>query len=117
MCYYDINKNKNKKTQNVQGIYALVSETLHHSKDLQILFDKTNIIVENPRFDPWLARVLITELLWGKKVLKSDAKPVEIVLSYKEKLQQVMMQNLDATVDPWDSKKSGKLFNYLFFVF
>ncbi|XP_014211806.1 probable 28S rRNA (cytosine-C(5))-methyltransferase [Copidosoma floridanum] len=97
---------------NVQGIYALVSETLHHSKELQILLDKTNILVENPRLDPWLTRVLITELLWGKKVLKSEAKPVLTVLGCKEKLQQALTQNLDATLDPCD-KKTVKLPRYV----
>ncbi|XP_001605827.2 probable 28S rRNA (cytosine-C(5))-methyltransferase [Nasonia vitripennis] len=90
---------------NVQGIYALVSETLHHCKELQSIIDQTEILIENPRFDPWLARVLITELLWGKKVLKSEAKPILTVLNYKEKLQQALVQNPDAAVDPCDKKK------------
>lgn len=102
-------------SQNVQGIYALVSETLHHSKELESIIDKTKILIENPRFDPWLARVLITELLWGKKDFKSEAKPILTVLSYKEKLQQTILQNPNADVDPCGNKK-GKLkaFNILF---
>lgn len=90
-----------------------MSETLHHCKELQSIIDQTNILVENPRFDPWLARVLITELLWGKKVLKSEAKPVVTVLNYKEKLQQALVQNLDAAVDPCDKKK-GNCFKYVY---
>ncbi|XP_058799370.1 28S rRNA (cytosine-C(5))-methyltransferase-like isoform X2 [Phymastichus coffea] len=90
---------------NVQGIYALVSETLHHSKELENIIDKTKILIENPRFDPWLARVLITELLWGKKDFRSEAKPILTVFSYKEKLQQAVLQNPNADVDPCDNKK------------
>ena len=82
-----------------------MSETLQHCKELQSIIDKTEILIENPRFDPWLARVLITELLWGKKDLKSEAKPVQTVLSYREKLQQALMQNSDAAVDPCDKIK------------
>lgn len=84
-----------------------MSETLQHCKELQYLVDKTNILAENPRLDPWLARVLITELLWGKKVLKSEAKPLVTVLAYKEKLEQALLQNSDAAVDPC-GKKRGK---------
>lgn len=87
-----------------------MSETLHHCKELQSIIDQTEILIENPRFDPWLARVLITELLWGKKDLKSEAKPILTVLNYKEKLQQALVQNPDAAVDPCDKRK-GNCYN------
>ncbi|KAL7288987.1 hypothetical protein TKK_0016945 [Trichogramma kaykai] len=95
----------NPRHPNVQGIYALVSETLRHSKELQYILDYSKILIENPRFDPWLARVLITELLWGKKVLKSEAIPIVTVLSYKEKLLKALEQISDAVADPSDKKK------------
>ena len=83
----------------------MVSETLRHSKELQFVIDSSKILVENPRFDPWLARILLTELLWGKKVLKSEAKPILTVLSYKEKVQQAYEQISDADLDPSDRIK------------
>ncbi|KAJ8683075.1 hypothetical protein QAD02_018867 [Eretmocerus hayati] len=91
---------------NVQGIYALVSEALQHCKELDFIIEQTQILVENPRFDPWLAKILITELLWGKKRLASDAKPVLTILEYKEKLQKALLQNSDAAAGPCDKKKA-----------
>lgn len=82
-----------------------MSETLQHCKELRFIIDKTKILTENPQFNPYLARVLITELLWGKKEINSEAKPIVTVLKYKEKLQQALMQNSDAAVDPYDKKK------------
>jgi putative methyltransferase len=82
-----------------------VSNTLRYSKELDYLIDQNQILIDNPRLDCWLAKVLITELLWGKKELKSNAKPVETILNYKTKLQESLGQFLDATVDPYDHKK------------
>lgn len=62
--------------------------TLRMLPYLDQLFHNTNILIEQPRLDPWLARVLITELLWGKKCLKGHSKPVLTVLAYEKKLQQ-----------------------------
>lgn len=52
--------------------------------------------------NPWLARVLITELFWGKKSLKGDAKPIQTILSYESELREALnalepiMTNLNA---------------------
>lgn len=62
--------------------------TLQMLPHLDQLFHKTHILTEQPRLDPWLARVLVTELLWGKKCLKSHSKPVLAVLAYEKKLQK-----------------------------
>lgn len=62
--------------------------TLRMLPHLDQLFHKTHILKEQPRLDPWLARVLVTELLWGKKCLKSHSKPVLAVLAYEKKLQE-----------------------------
>lgn len=87
-----------------------MSETLQHCKELQLIIDETKILSENPQFNPYLAQVLITELLWGKKTIISEAKPVVTVLKYKEKLQQALMQISDAAVDPYDKKKGKSVY-------
>lgn len=70
---------------------ALVFETLKHARVLDILIQRTSILFNEPRLDPWLARVLMTELLWGKKdKLVSDAKPVKTILTYSKKFQAVL---------------------------
>lgn len=61
---------------------------------LDLLLRKTHILLNEPRLDPWLARVLITELLWGKKTLSSKAKPIQTILSYENKLREEV-QNIN----------------------
>ncbi|KAG8229319.1 hypothetical protein J437_LFUL007127 [Ladona fulva] len=46
------------------------------------LFEFTKLLQKESKLDPWLARVLITELLWGKKRLSGESKPVKTILSY-----------------------------------
>ncbi|XP_072750052.1 28S rRNA (cytosine-C(5))-methyltransferase [Anoplolepis gracilipes] len=77
-----------KNHPNIAGIYGLSMNTLRMLPHLDQLFHKTHILTEQPRLDPWLARVLITELLWGKKNLKSHSKPVLTVLAYERKFQE-----------------------------
>ncbi|XP_043799018.1 28S rRNA (cytosine-C(5))-methyltransferase-like isoform X2 [Apis laboriosa] len=44
--------------------------------------------MNEPRFDAWLAKILITELLWGKNALKTDCKPIKTILAYEQKLRE-----------------------------
>ncbi|XP_018365523.1 PREDICTED: probable 28S rRNA (cytosine-C(5))-methyltransferase [Trachymyrmex cornetzi] len=77
-----------KKHPNVAGIYGLAVNVLQALPQLDQLFDKTQILTEQPRLNPWLARVLITELLWRKRCLKNRSKPVLTVLAYENKLRE-----------------------------
>lgn len=63
----------------------MVATTLQRSNELNLLLKRTHLLEKESRFDPWLARVLISELVWGKKQLpKSDAKPIVTVLGYEQ---------------------------------
>ncbi|KAG7207347.1 hypothetical protein KM043_009011 [Ampulex compressa] len=83
-----------KKHPNVSGIYALTLNTLQNGQQLNYLLHETRILFNEPRLDPWLARVLITELLWGKQCLQSECKPVQTVLSYQDQLRNAL-KNVD----------------------
>jgi len=85
--------------------------TLQVLPQLDQLISNTEILIEQPRLDPWLTRVLIVELLWGKKCLKSDCKPIQILLSYEYKLREEA-RNLNC-IDIPIVKKTG---NYLSFL-
>ncbi|XP_020280184.1 probable 28S rRNA (cytosine-C(5))-methyltransferase [Pseudomyrmex gracilis] len=76
------------KHTNTSAVYGLSMNTLRAFSQLDQLLENTKILVEQPRLDPWLARVLITELLWGKKKLQSEAKPIQTVLAYTDKLRE-----------------------------
>ncbi|KAK3931130.1 25S rRNA (cytosine-C(5))-methyltransferase rcm1 [Frankliniella fusca] len=47
----------------LKSLYALVAETLRHGSELDAMLRKTQILIKEPRLDPWLTRVLITDLL------------------------------------------------------
>lgn len=84
--------------------------TLRAFSQLNQLLENTKILVEQPRLDPWLARVLITELLWGKKKLQSEAKPIQTILAYTDKLREEV-KNLECPKPVISHKDKGKYVN------
>lgn len=99
--------------QNLQGVYALAFNTVRHGDQLNQLIRKTQILFKEQRLDPWLTRVLITELLWGKQCLKSESKPIQTVLSYEKELREEV-KNLTEDVDPPETRKGN--FIHTFFL-
>lgn len=73
--------------QNVSAIYSLCLNALQKKEQLNQLLHKTHLLINEPRLDPWLARILITELLWGKKVLKAECRPAQTIRSYENLLK------------------------------
>lgn len=54
---------------------------------IENVIEKSGILVDNPRFDSFACRVLVTELLLGRaNGLKGEAMPIVTVLKYKDKL-------------------------------
>lgn len=84
---------------------------LQKKAQLTAVMQKTNILCNEPRLNPWLARVLIAELLWGKGSLQSECKPVQTILRYEkelwdelraidQQLEQIPSQNKDIVKKP-----------------
>ncbi|XP_061711926.1 28S rRNA (cytosine-C(5))-methyltransferase [Cydia pomonella] len=71
----------------INVLYALITETIKHAADIDKLFESSGLPTNEPRLDPWLAKVLTTELLFGKKALPGKSKPEQTILSYKEKFE------------------------------
>lgn len=71
----------NRKT-NTKALSALVSKTLDNEGLLDKIIQKSEILVKEANADPWLFRILITELLLGKQRLPIGSKPVQTVLAY-----------------------------------
>ncbi|KOX74881.1 hypothetical protein WN51_13442 [Melipona quadrifasciata] len=88
------------KHPNVSAIYSLCHKTLAKERQLNYLLKKTNILINEPRLDPWLAKILVTELLWGKKTLKAECKPIQTVLAYEQKLREEL-NNVDHVELPY----------------
>lgn len=76
-------------------LYALITETIKHAADLDKIFAHCQLLETETRLDPWLAKVLATELLFGKKTLPSKSKPEQTILSYKEQFEKYVSEHQD----------------------
>lgn len=83
-------------------------KTLQKEGQIDSLINKTNLLINEPRFDAWLAKILITELLWGKNALKTDCKPIKTILAYEQKLREEL-NNIGVDAFPTSSEK-GKIY-------
>lgn len=83
-------------------------KTLQKEGQIDSLINKTNLLINEPRFDAWLAKILITELLWGKNALKTDCKPIKTILAYEQKLREEL-NNIGVDAFPTSSER-GKIY-------
>ncbi|KAJ8920273.1 hypothetical protein NQ315_011934 [Exocentrus adspersus] len=73
-----------KKHPNIKALYALVATLFQRSDVVENLLKRSQLLVKEPRSDPWLTKILIVELLWGKKCLPGSSKPEQTVLAYEQ---------------------------------
>ncbi|ODM95192.1 putative 28S rRNA (cytosine-C(5))-methyltransferase [Orchesella cincta] len=80
------------KHPNIKALTALVSEALKHSQQLDVVMKKSKILKNEIGLSKqtYLAKILITELLWGKKRLGGESKPVVTVVSYQDKFEKAL---------------------------
>lgn len=52
--------------------------------------EETGLLKDNPNLDSALAKVLVTELIFGRGELNGESRPVQTVRLYKERLQQAI---------------------------
>ncbi|XP_034112835.1 28S rRNA (cytosine-C(5))-methyltransferase [Drosophila albomicans] len=52
--------------------------------------EESGLLKENPKLDSILAKVLVTELIFGRGLLNGDSRPVQTVRTFKERLQQAI---------------------------
>lgn len=71
------------KFRNIKALYALIVSTVQNDSNLEFLLKKSELLQKETRLEPWLAKVLITELLWGKMRLPGNSKPVQTILAYQ----------------------------------
>ncbi|KAM3961829.1 nop2/Sun-like domain containing protein 5 [Aphomia sociella] len=76
-------------------LYALITETIKHAADIDKLFNHCSILENESRLDPWLAKVLTAELLFGKKTLPGKSKPEQTILSYKDQFEKYATDHQD----------------------
>ncbi|KAL3287830.1 hypothetical protein HHI36_002289 [Cryptolaemus montrouzieri] len=84
------------KHVNIKTLYALIVETFKRDQIISDLIEKSQLLVKEPRFNPWLAKILICEMLWGKNKMKGDSKPVQTILGYQQLLKKLLNDCNDA---------------------
>ncbi|XP_041977733.1 28S rRNA (cytosine-C(5))-methyltransferase isoform X2 [Aricia agestis] len=78
-------------------LFALITETIKHATQIDKILESSGMLEAETRFDPWLAKVLTAELLYGKKSLPGKSKPEQTILSYKDKFEKYISENGDDT--------------------
>ncbi|GLH15049.1 uncharacterized protein GBIM_19452 [Gryllus bimaculatus] len=76
--------------ENLQGIYSLAFKSIRNDQLLESLIKKTGLL--NKKFEPNLAKILVTELLWGKQELKGCSPPVKLTLKHEEALRKALKE-------------------------
>jgi len=79
-----------KKHPNIKALFALVTECLKYETAIEEAFVKLDILTSEKPLDKCLAFILATELLYGKKTLPGESKPVKTILKYHRKLTDVI---------------------------
>lgn len=79
--------------QNIKALYALVTEALKHWSVLECLINESNILIEEPKFNVWHVRILVTELFFGKKELDNEHEFVQTFLKYENKFRKILSKD------------------------
>lgn len=89
-------------------MYALVAECCKHREVLERLVNETAGLLDGG-IDPHLAKVLVTELVWGKGYLKPEgAKAIRTVLALEGQLKRSLETMTSTTADPDAVQFKGK---------
>lgn len=76
--------------QKTNRLYALIAKISKNKATLDRLIEGSEILSKEQRLDKYMCYVLMTELLFGAKKLPGESKPVQCVLSYKDKFEELL---------------------------
>ncbi|TRY63701.1 hypothetical protein TCAL_03610 [Tigriopus californicus] len=83
---------------NVKAMLALLTACVDHRHQLTALRVHLKWEEREPRLDPGLADVLLTELLWGKGRLPGQSRPVQTILTYEAAIRRFQLPPLTDSV-------------------
>ncbi|KAH8337403.1 hypothetical protein KR059_009086 [Drosophila kikkawai] len=78
------------QSQRVRSLQAVLKHYSDNRGAVDNAIEETGLLKDNPNLDACLAKVLVTELIFGRKQLNGESRPVQTVRSYQEKLQQAI---------------------------
>lgn len=83
---------------------AMMDLILVNLTQIKDLVRRTELLEKEPRLNPWLATVLVAELIFGRKELTGDSLPVQCVRRYREALQEALTTSEVAPAKQLDFK-------------
>ncbi|XP_063594207.1 28S rRNA (cytosine-C(5))-methyltransferase-like [Penaeus indicus] len=99
----------NKKYRNYRTLSALMCKTVQNATRIQTAIAASGLLVEQPRFDPHLAKILTSELI-NKGRLPGNSKPELTLLEYEEKIRKIIGTDLN---DNNEDKEKDSLPRYV----
>ncbi|XP_058818471.1 28S rRNA (cytosine-C(5))-methyltransferase [Topomyia yanbarensis] len=72
---------------------AIMDLILVNLKQIDDLIVRTELAQKEPKLNPWLAKVLIAELVFGRGELNGESLPVQCVRRYKESLLDALSKS------------------------
>lgn len=100
------------KHARVPSMHAVLKQYSDNRGAIDSAIESTKILEENPRLKPALCKVLITELIYGRKDLRGESKPVQTVREYRERLVKALGGD-DLSADFVVEKKTGSKPRYV----
>lgn len=88
---------------------AVLKQYIDNRGAIDAAIEKTKILEENPRLNPALCKILVTELIFGRKTLNGESKPVQTVRAYRDRLAEALGVDGDSS-NNLETKKKGKIF-------
>ncbi|VEN48827.1 unnamed protein product [Callosobruchus maculatus] len=89
---------KRDKHPRIQALYALVNTLYQRKDEIQRLLKKTQLLESESRADPWVIKILITELLYGKKVLSGQTKIEQTIKGYEQIFKAHLSDSIEVPV-------------------
>ncbi|EDV48518.2 probable 28S rRNA (cytosine-C(5))-methyltransferase [Drosophila erecta] len=74
------------KPARARSLHTVLKKFCDNRVAVEKAIEETGLLRDNPSFDPSLAKVLVTELVYGRKELNGESKPFQTVRGYKERL-------------------------------
>ncbi|XP_064556168.1 28S rRNA (cytosine-C(5))-methyltransferase [Drosophila montana] len=78
------------KHARVRSLQAVLKHYSDNRGAVDNAIEETGLLKDNPNLDSALAKVLVTELIFGRGELNGESRPVQTVRLYKERLQQAV---------------------------
>lgn len=79
--------NNHLRTGSMSKLIQLIQS---HEAQMEEVLTRTQLFEKEKQLSPWLGRILVAELLFGRKQLNGYSKPVMCVLSHRKELEDAL---------------------------